>query len=174
MPEDADTDLKLRLESKVNDAEWQYLTAWRECVFPAEGRSYRWAPQVWHLLAFAQGDMPIGHIGFSRFEVEIQEQHFVVIGIGAVVVRPEYQGRGVPAQMFAEVHQQAPTLVGTDVFTLFCPARLVHYYQKHGYQLHQGDVVFLQNGEPTSSVFQFMQCGPLPIAGDLFIPSHPW
>lgn len=116
----------------------------------------------------------VGHIGFDRFEVIINAVPRSVIGIGGVVVRPEYQGQGVPALLFNEVLHQAPKHLGTDVFTLFCPPRLVSYYEKQSYQRHLGDVYFLQQGEKVLSSFEFMHHGDIATVGEVVLQGGPW
>ncbi|MGM0824987.1 MAG: GNAT family N-acetyltransferase [Pseudomonadota bacterium] len=97
-----------------------------------------------------------------------------VIGIGEVVVRPECQGQGIPALLFNEVYDQASKHCGAEVCTLFCPPRLVSYYQKQGYQRHRGAVYFLQQGETVRSIFDFMHCGDLAEDGEVVLKSEPW
>ncbi|MBS3669230.1 GNAT family N-acetyltransferase [Vreelandella boliviensis] len=166
----------MRIETKkgILEGEWHYLTQWKEQVFPAEGRGKEWSPVSWHSIVYSEEKNPIGHIGFDSFEVLIDAVPRLVIGIGEVVVRPEYQGQGIPALLFNEVHHQASNHFGTGVFTLFCPSRLVSYYERHGYQRHSGAVYFLQQGEKVLSTFEFMHCGDLTPVGEVVLQSEPW
>ncbi|AQU82750.1 MULTISPECIES: GNAT family N-acetyltransferase [unclassified Halomonas] len=143
-------------------------------MFPKEGRSKEWSPVSWHSIAYSEANDPIGHIGFDRFEVLINAVPCSVIGIGEVVVRPEYQGQSIPALLFNEVHHQASKHLGAEIFTLFCPPRLVSYYGKHGYQRHSGAVYFLQQGEKVLSTFEFMHHGDLAAVGEVVLQSEPW
>ncbi|WP_165771577.1 GNAT family N-acetyltransferase [Vreelandella nigrificans] len=166
----------MRIDTKkgILESDWHYLTQWKERVFPEEGRSKEWTPVSWHSIAYSEANDPIGHIGFDRFEVLIDAVPHLVIGIGGVVVRPEYQGQGIPALLFNEVHDQARKHLGAGVFTLFCPSRLVTYYEKHGYQRYPGAVYLLQQGEKVLSTFEFMHHGDLAAVGKVVLQSEPW
>lgn len=166
--------MRINTKKGILESEWYYLTQWKERVFPEEGRSKGWSPVSWHSIAYSEEDKPIGHMGFDRFEVLIGAVPRLVIGIGEVVVRPECQGQGIPALLFNEVHDQASKHFGAEVCTLFCPSRLVSYYQKQGYQRHRGAVYFLQQGETVRSIFEFMHCGDLAADGEVVLKSEPW
>ncbi|RUR30628.1 GNAT family N-acetyltransferase [Vreelandella nanhaiensis] len=166
----------MRVETKkeVLESEWRYLTQWKERVFPEEGRGKEWTPVSWHSIAYSEANDPIGHIGFDSFEVLVDDVPRLVVGIGGVVVRPEYQGKGIPALLFNEAHAQAIKNLGIGVFTLFCPSRLVAYYEKQGYQRYRGAVYFLQQSERVLSTFEFMHYGDLATDGEVLLKSEPW
>ncbi len=166
--------LYTELCDSLDDDRKQHLFHWRDRVFPEEGIDKQWSDVAWHLLAFDRGKLPIGHIGFDGFDLQLRSEPQRVIGVGGVVVRPECQGQGVPAVMFAALHEQAPQLIGVAHFTLFCPPRLVTYYQRHGYTLHRGEVRFMQGAEEVVSTFCFMHRGNLDADAPVRIPSHPW
>lgn len=98
----------------------------------------------------------------------------LVVGVGGVVVRPEYQGQGIPALLFRELHDQGIRKTGGESFALFCPDRLVMYYERHGYRLHNGDVQFLQWGEKVVSSFKFMHRGAIEPSGPVELTTAPW
>jgi len=61
------------------------------------------------------------------------------------------------------------------VKTLFCPERLVSYYQRHGYSKYSHRFRFKQNQVFTETdKLHFMVRGELGFTCDLSIPSHPW
>ncbi|MDQ2076773.1 GNAT family N-acetyltransferase [Marinimicrobium sp. ABcell2] len=150
------------------------LMHWREQVFPVEGRGMEWAQSTWHSVAYDAGGQAIGHIGFGAFTLFEDSVERAVIGVGGVVVRPEHQSEGIPAQLFAEVHQQAEQRLGSDIFTLFCPLRLVPYYTRHGYGHHSGPVQFIQKGELVTSNFEFMHRDGLSLDSAIELKGNPW
>lgn len=166
----------MRIETKkgISKDEWAYLTQWRERVFPEEGRGKEWSQVSWHTIAYAADGSPAGHIGFDGFFVHAISNDRPVVGIGGVVVRPEYQGQGIPALLFQEVHEQGERVVESNVFTLFCPGRLVSYYEKHGYRLHSDGVRFLQHGQRVESTFNFMVRGGAVEKGVIELQTAPW
>lgn len=166
----------MRIETKkgISKEEWAYLTQWKERVFPEEGRGKEWSQVSWHTVAYADDGLPVGHIGFDGFYVNVNSADHLVIGVGGVVVRPEYQGQGIPALLFQEVHNKGEQVVESGIFTLFCPDRLVPYYEKHGYSLHNGGVRFPQFGKRVISRFNFMLKGASLDEGIIELRTAPW
>lgn len=101
---------------------------------------------ILHTIAYMEG-VPVGQIGSDGFRVVADSVEYFVVGIGGVVVRPEFQGKGIPRLLFNEVHAETGGIIGSDIFTLFCPDGLVPYYEKHEYQRFDGKVVCLQFGK---------------------------
>lgn len=166
--------MKIVTKKEVSDEHWAHLTQWRERVFPEEGIGKEWTSTSWHALAYADDNHPAGHIGFDGFTVRVDSAKHLMIGIGGVVVRPEYQGRGIPALLFDEVHHQGKKEFNSEVFALFCPSRLVSYYQRHGYRAHTGSVHILQRGIKTPSSFAFMVRGNIAPDSAIELESAPW
>lgn len=166
----------MRIETKkgVSADEWRHLTQWREQVFPIEGRDKEWSSCSWHVVAYAGDGHPVGHIGFDGFTILVNSVEQRVIGVGGVVVRPEYQGQGIPTLLFRELHSQGGCHMGAEVFALFCPDRLVSYYERHGYRLHLGEVLFLQWGEKATSSFKYMHRGSIAPEGLVELTTAPW
>lgn len=166
--------MRVEIKKGISKEEWAYLTQWKERVFPEEGRGKEWSQVSWHAVAYADDGSPVGHIGFDGFDVNVNSAEYLVIGVGGVVVRPEYQGQGIPALLFQEVHSQGEQVVGSEIFTLFCPDRLVPYYEKHGYCLYNGGVRFPQHGKRVSSSFNFMVKGVSLGDGVIDLKTAPW
>ena len=150
------------------------LFEWSESVFPAEGRGFTWAKPTHHVVARENGSA-IAHIGFAAFTI-IHETELPVIGVGGVVVRPEHQGKNIPSILFETLHAATTLDVRNSISTLFCPQRLIPYYEKQGYQEHQQGFRFLQDGNYVeTSQFQLMVRGcPVRWNRTVSIPSNPW
>jgi predicted N-acetyltransferase YhbS len=158
------------VKDTLTGAERSHLMAWRERVFPEEGRGKQWSESQQHVLAFEGEALPLAHVGFGRHSLQVGEHAMTVTGIGGVVVRPEAQGRHIPAQLFQYVHSQ----LGFRRFALFCPERLITYYQRHGYSPYAGTVSFMQQGVLVESRFALLIRGfelPEPAVA---IHSLPW
>ena len=147
-----------------------------DCIrdrFPIEGKEYQWAKPKRHIVARKNG-LAVGHIGFGRFQL-CGSKDIDVIGVGGVVVRPEFQGQKVPKKMFNAL--QATTELDADKIlkTLFCPHRLIPYYKGHNFEVYPGSVQFFQSGVYTKSEkFTLMFRGELSCSGGIKIPSCPW
>lgn len=166
--------MEIERQELLEEHDRQHLMFWRERVFPEEGIGIQWAETRWHIVA-REGQFAAGHIGFGEFSIEVESQVLKVIGVGGVVVRPEFQGQAVPAKMFDTLHNDAPKLIQSETFTLFCPERLQTYYQKHGYQPFSGRVHYQQGGEYClCEKFVFMYRGSMPEVDTIHIPGEPW
>ena len=168
--------MRLTESDHIESADWKYLTGWKDRVFPEEGRGFKWSPSRWHILAHDEPQRPIAHLGFNAFSIGLDDQIDVdVVGVGGVVVRPEYQGRGIPGLLFDALHESRRARQLSGWFTLFCPARLVGYYERFGYRKYAGQLTFLQDGVETSTnAFGFMYRGPELAQRWLKVHSHPW
>ena len=118
--------------------------------------------------------VPVGQIGSDGFRVVADSVEYFVVGIGGVVVRPEFQGKGIPRLLFNEVHAETGGIIGSDIFTLFCPDGLVPYYEKHEYQRFDGKVVCPQFGKRVVSSFNFMSKGGEFKKGVVELDAPPW
>jgi len=139
--------VNLSLAPSLAPADNASLFGWSPAVFPVEGRDMEWAKLGWH-----------------------------VVGMGGVVVRPEFQKMGIPALMFEKLHAEAPGVVGAETFTLFCLERLVPYSRRHGYGRIDRALTLQQRGQPTGTTFSFMARGDAiaSTGGGIEIPSIPW
>ncbi|WP_185235191.1 GNAT family N-acetyltransferase [Teredinibacter franksiae] len=166
--------MKLETLEYISPKEWEYLTQWRETVFPIEGKEIQWSPSTHHVIARDNDQKPVGHIGYGHFVVQSGSYSFSIIGVGGVVVRPEYQGQGVPKRLFEQLHKNTPSSDCLRLYTLFCPARLECYYKKHGYQKYTGLVKILQMNQLVTTDFSFMFRGDTIFGSELNLTSNPW
>jgi hypothetical protein len=150
------------------------LFHWRERVFPVEGKDIEWAKPSRHIVTRNENGMAIGHVGLGRFVVISENREIPVIGVGGVVVRPEYQGRGIPAGMFEVLHRGVPGFKGINCFTLFCPQRLEGYYARYGYRVYDGTVQVVQKEKLVSVDFSFMFRGNCNLGESVTLTGEPW
>lgn len=145
-------------------------------MFPEEGIGFKWSPSRWHILAYADLDQPVAHLGFDAFPVATgDDREVTVIGVGGVVVRPEFQRQGIPRLLFDRLHHAEEARAVSDRFALFCPHWLSGYYEKLGYQPYQGRFTFLQDTvETATDRFAFMYRGGEFEPGSLRVLCHPW
>ena len=166
--------MKCKFEQQLTDADHKSLFGWSERVFPAEGAKYSWVEPTNRIVTRDSG-IAIAHLGFSRFNLEINSKSVSTIGVGGVVVRPEYQGKKIPYTMFSKLHSSDFLSPQSRFSSLFCPLRLAPYYAKHGYDIFNGRVRFLQNnGHVEAKEFVFMLRGIRELSGDIIIHSKPW
>ena len=144
--------MEIKLIDELTNSQIDHLFHWRERVFPIEGKEFEWAKSKWHLLALRENNEPTAHLGYADFTISLDNQSQAkVVGVGGVVVRPEDQGKNIPAKLFDFLHNSKHARSLSNIFTLFCPERLVSYYQKHSYRAFDGVVTFLQKGTSTNT-----------------------
>lgn len=165
--------MKILIEDSISSSDSESLFKWSDVVFPKEGRGFCWEKPSRHIVARANG-LAVAHIGIGEYLV-CGDREVRVLGVGGVVVRPEYQGKNIPSMMFNLLYATASLNTSSNISTLFCPTRLVRYYERYGYKEYEGGVRFLQKLEYTeTSLFQFLVKGDLGMTGQLSIPSNPW
>ena len=170
------SNMKIQLAKELSKQDSDLLFHWRERVFPHEGAKLDWSQPDWHLVASDSESVPVAHLGYSGYLVELDgEEEQTVVGVGGVVVRPEYQGQHIPGLLFEHLHGSRHALEISSIFTLFCPFRLERYYRKHGYKSFQGDVSFMQGPVRTRSEnIRFMHRGSLEGSRTVRLRCEPW
>jgi GNAT superfamily N-acetyltransferase len=168
-----ETEIRIRITNRMTDEDWRRLTTWREHVFSPEGLGTDWVGGKMHILASAFGKA-VGHIGFDVYTLIIDGEEHKCIGVGAVVVIPEYQGQHLPARMFERLREWRDENHSDIPLALFCPASLVSYYRRHNFTECMQDVFYLQKSDYHESKFKFMTDRPIHAKDSIYIPSNPW
>lgn len=168
--------MEIYLVNELTKTQVDHLFHWRDRVFPVEGKDIQWAKSKWHLLAFDGSNEPSAHLGYADFMISFDDHsQEKIVGVGGVVVRPEFQGQNIPEKLFSYLHNSNHARSLSSIFTLFCPKRLESYYQKHGYRTFQGQFTFLQNGLSVSTdKFILMRYGSHLSSKNIHINSEPW
>lgn len=165
--------MKAIVKESLTREEENTLFRWKEQVFPIEARDFTWRKPERHIVIY-QETAPIAHLGFGIFELEVNDKKMKTIGVGGVVVRPEFQKQYIPTILFGTLHDLDLSLETEAVYSLFCPQRLTNYYSHHGYNLISDKVEFLQRGKLVDAgSAKFMVRGAIP-KGDVKIMSEPW
>ncbi len=165
--------MEIEIELDLSKEDERHLMAWGEQVFPIEGKSLSWSSTPLHVVARNKNE-PIAHLGFGEFIIQTESDSLKVVGVGGVVVRPEHQRKNIPSALFSVLHSSESALRISHIFTLFCPLRLVTYYEKLGYTLYRGTSSFIQAGSQVKSSFCFMYRGQCNLGSEIVIPSNPW
>ena len=168
-----DNHVTIEVTDEMTGEDWRVLTTWREHVFSPEGLGMDWIGGKHHILAKAAGQV-IGHIGFDMYSLLIDGKESQCIGVGAVVVVPEHQGRHLPERMFSMLRAWRDDNSPNLPLALFCPSALVSYYEKHNFIDYVGAVFYIQKGSYQKSKFNFMTDWPIDAGDSVHIPSNPW
>lgn len=107
----------------------QYQEIWSRQSFYGGPAEYR----LW----LEQDNQMIAHLGFAKRNIRVGEQEVLIAGVGAVATHPEFQGRGVGKQLFAELRKILLTRLPVDFAFLECREAVIVFYEKAGFTLHQ-------------------------------------
>ncbi|MEX0289399.1 MAG: hypothetical protein AB3N14_09840 [Flavobacteriaceae bacterium] len=165
--------IELRIADSLSGEDWRSLTTWREHVFSPEGIGTDWVGGNLHIRASSDG-VAIGHIGFGTFTLIIDKVETPCIGVGGVVVVPEYQGQRLPMRMFELLREWRDQKDSNLPLVLCCPKNLLKYYHYHNFKQIVNDVYYLQRGSYEKSKFEWMSDKPLSVKESIYIPSNPW
>lgn len=165
--------LTIRITRQVSERDWKRLMTWREHVFSTEGLGTDWIGGGMHVLASSDTEA-VGHIGFDTYPLIVDGVETECIGIGAVVVVPEHQGRGIPKQMLACLNEWRAGNSPDTAMALFCTKSLVPYYTKHSFTECMQEVFYIQKETSVRSKFSFMVDRSFDGKKRIEIPSNPW
>ena len=167
------TDVKVEISQELADTDWDRLTGWREHVFPEEGIGTEWIGSQQHVVGGVDGSI-VAHLGFGVYPLILDSRQSSCIGVGGVVVLPEFQGQHLPNRLFAELRAWREREFAELPLTLFCPARLVNYYNRHGFREVTLPVSYDQSGRSVPSALPFMSDRPLGAVARIELPTCPW
>lgn len=167
--------MQIQVLDYLSPQQWDYLTDNNDLAFPEEGHDMQWDDSNWFVVALNKDNLPISNIGFNGFNLEIYQQRFHVVGVGGVITKQAYRGQGLVPTLFETLHSSEVALGISTTFALFCPLRLVSYYQRAGYKVHNHPVTFRQDNKMSSSTdFAFMLYGDALPEGPVIINGLPW
>lgn len=106
-----------------------------------------WRPKTHHVVARSDDGLALASAGTLVVEVEVADERFEVIGVGGVLVKAEYRGRGLARTVVAAVLARASDL-GLDFALLFCHDDRSGLYEKLGFTRVGGPVTVEQPGGP--------------------------
>lgn len=165
--------LEIQVTEKITADDWRALTTWREHVFPPEGVGTDWIGGKMHILA-SSGRQAIAHIGFDIYTLIIDGKESEFIGVGAVVVIPDFQGQHLPMRMFDALREWRDEKHAGTPLALFCTKALSGYYKNHNFKACVNEVFYLQKDSYQKSKFEFMTDQSMDDKGHIYIPSNPW
>ncbi|HEU4973992.1 MAG TPA: GNAT family N-acetyltransferase [Baekduia sp.] len=111
--------------------DWVRLTGREPAPFGPASDGIVWRPKDRHVGVW-DGDELIAAAGVVVAEVEVAGAAFDVVGVGGLVVRPEYRGRHLMPLVADPVGRMAEA-AGPDRAMIFCDERLVRVYEGRGY-----------------------------------------
>jgi nodulation protein A len=128
-------DQEQRIQALLLAAFPQYKEIWSRHSF--------WGGPAEYRLWLEQDQKMIAHLGFAKRNIRVGEQEVFIAGIGAVATHPEFQGKGVGKQLFAELRKILLTQLSVDFGYLGCREAVIGFYEKAGFTLYRQRVYCL-------------------------------
>jgi predicted N-acetyltransferase YhbS len=121
-----------------------------ECdPFDTAGVTLRFRPKDRHVgLQDESGDL-VASAGMVLVEVEVNRERFPVVGLGGVIVRAQYRGRGL-ARTVVQAALASARLLGPQFAFLFCRDDRAGLYRKLGFVEVRDTVVVEQPDGPAA------------------------
>jgi aminoglycoside 2'-N-acetyltransferase I len=135
-----------------------------------------WRRTEKHVLVYERSEMAC-HVGLLKHTVEVGLEHLEVGGIGGVLTRREFRGRGYARIAIAAAQEFAQEQWGVNFLVLFCRPALEAWYQLLGWS-KISEAVWVDQ-EKTSLVMPLVtMVKPLGAArwpcGAVWLKSLPW
>ena len=168
--------VEIRFAEFLTDEERRALLGWGEDIFGVDDKLYRWRSKDYHFVTEEDG-RPLSHVGLLKTSVKAGGRDVTVGGVGAVVTRPEAQGRRFVHEAMRRAAEFMCKDLGVDSGMLFCLQRLAPFYASQGWRLVEDETEFDQPSGRIVSPYRVMvlPCGAFEWpAGRVEIEGFPW
>lgn len=167
---------EIRRSYLITDEERERLFNWGDDIFGAGSLDMSWRGKDVHFFLDVDGQV-VSHASILKHEVSVGGRPVLVAGVGAVVTRPEAQGKGCARRLMQSAAEFFEREWQVEAGLLFCFERMVAYYESLGWQLVEAPVVVEQ---PSGNVNSPLPVMVLPCrggawsAGEVELRSRPW
>jgi len=128
----------------LTPVESERLFHWREHVFDPVDPGIEFSHLAHHYLAVDDGRVA-AHAACDLKRIRQHEVEIPVVGIGSVVVHPEYQGRKLAQTVLRHIHGRMESEHPADIAWLFCMPSMEKYYVTCGYRTIMAPVRYEQS-----------------------------
>jgi predicted N-acetyltransferase YhbS len=167
---------EIRFADVLTQEERESLFDWGEMIFGIEDSAFRWRSKELHFIT-EEGGRALSHVGLVKTKVTAGGREVTVAGVGAVVTRPEAQGRRLVHAAMSEAARYIRAEMGVEFGMLFCLPRLAPFYERQGWQLIEDEVEIDQPDGPVVWPYRVMvlPCGERTWpAGRIEVGGLPW
>jgi predicted GNAT family N-acyltransferase len=140
------TKLDIRRFDQLSAEEYAVISRWLSVVFANSDYGYQWAEPDWCVQLFdAHKRELISYLKIVEREARVGESVAVKLaGIGDVMTRDEWRGRGYAEQLMRHAANFICDQIKADFGLLICKQHHVLYYRKLGWREVKGPLVFDQ------------------------------
>lgn len=159
----------------LSEQERGELLGWGSDIFNTESLGLIWRPKSEQLVLYEDAT-PVSTCGLLRQSLRVDHEYLEVGGIGGVVTRPPFRGRGFGGHLLDEALRIFREEWQLQAGMLFCREALVPYYREQGWQQLDARVFILQPAGTVSCptpvmVYPFHSSWP---DGTVHLDSLPW
>jgi len=134
--------MDIKIKEQLTEEEIERLFRWDDDVFGEGGaltENFPFQPKNIHIVLY-ENQQAVSHVGMLENTVLVNEKPIAVGGIGGVITRPEYQGKGFAQALLKESVNYFKEELNVEFGMLFCFDRLLPFYQSMEWQHIQDDV----------------------------------
>lgn len=121
---------------------------WLIEAFINENDTTVWSSVDWHILLWV-GNQLVSHAEIVERTVSVRSENISVGGIGGVVTRPQWRHRGLASTAMDVAQSYICGELNLDFGLLMCDETVVSFYEKLGWKVVKGPLVYQQ---PTGKV----------------------
>ena len=135
--------IELRNDADLLPADREIIGRWLRQEFPPETDPYKWAPLYWRLLARVDGEL-VGVVEILERTVTVAGRPIRVAGIGNVITPVPWRKRGFATTLMHRALAFASDELKVPFCLLVCEPHVISFYERLGWQLVEGPLVFDQ------------------------------
>lgn len=119
------------------------ITHWLIAVFLDEDDDTAWASVDWHILGWIDDEL-VGHVDVLRRLVLVREVKVTVAGIGGVVTKATWRGKGLGSRLMREAQRFMREGMAVDFGLLMCDQAMISFYESLGWHVVDGPLLYHQ------------------------------
>ncbi len=160
----------------LSEEQDKYLMRWAPDVFGGGHIDVVWAAKDHHLFVWEE-DQLVGHLGVLVREASVAGEEVRLGGIGGVVIRPEWQGRGFATAAMGYLAGYLRNELTVQFGFIFVHQHRWSFYERLGWERISNTVHIEQRGE---KIISPVSCMILPCAdrpwpsGDVDLNGNAW
>jgi GNAT superfamily N-acetyltransferase len=116
---------------------------WLIETFINENDTTVWSSVDWHILLWI-GNQLVSHAEIVEREISVRGEKISVGGIGGVVTRPQWRHRGLASTAMEVAQSYFCGELNLDFGLLMCDENVVSFYEKLGWKVVKGPLVYQQ------------------------------
>jgi aminoglycoside 2'-N-acetyltransferase I len=135
------------------------LLAWLYQEFNTYADEIAWTIADWHVLAW-EGDLLVGHVDITERTALVDGKELRLGGIGGVVTLSEWRKHGIATAAMQQTARFLRDELVAPFGLLVCDPALTPFYQKLGWQVVAGPLIFDQPVDFKPGLDQVISDGP--------------